>query len=364
MPSEQFDAPTDELLFRFIAEQCAASERGVVEGWLRRDPANVRRLDDLRRIWLASRPAPLRDVDRMWTRLRAAAEQGGADRRAASPRSQDGDRGRPVPRAASLQWSARTFTAATRAAAVVVLAASAALFISFSRVSRPRRAVAAPRIYATGPAQTANVRLRDGTRVTLAPASRLTVPDDFGTSARSVSIDGEGYFDVVHDAAHPFQVRARETLTEDIGTRFDMRAYADDPEVVVIVSEGAVTVGRFPGDSAAQRGGVEGAVVRRGERARAGGRDSTITVDRVSLKQLGWIDGQLSFVKTPLAEIARTIGRWYDLDVRVADAALAKRLITADFDTQSPKEMIGALATAIGGDVERHGRVLTIRGKP
>ena len=104
-------------------------------------------------------------------------------------------------------------------------------------------------------------------------------------------------------------------------------------------------------------------MVRRGERARLGPADSAVVLDRVSLRLVDWPEGRLSFVKTPLAEIARTIGRWYDLDVRVEGADLERRPITADFDSQSPREMIEALATAVVGEVEQHGRVLTIRAR-
>ena len=349
------EAPTDELLFRFVADLCPAPERAAVEAWLRADPANDSRLDDLRRIWAASRPTPSRDVDRMWTRLRAAVEPAGEP--AIAFRDHHAAAERTVPRIAGM--SSRTFPPATWAAAVVVVAAGAAFVASLSHSSAPGRATRPAHTYATGPAQTANVRLRDGTRVFLAPQSRLTVPDDFGGAERLVDLEGQAFFDVVHDAAHPFRARAKGAVAQDIGTRFDLRAYADDPGVVVIVASGAVTLGHFAGDSAAR--GAEGVVVRRGERGRTGGTDSTTTVDRVPLSLVDWTDGRLSFAKTPLAEVARTIGRWFDLDVRVPDAALRGRLITADFGTQSPKEMVGALATAVGGTVVQDGRTLTIR---
>lgn len=351
------DAPADELLFRFIAELCSAPERGAVEGWLRRDPANGRRLEDIRRVWRASRPAPARDVDRMWTRLRAAAKvEGPASPSSAAP---IGERARRIQPGGLARWPTRTFPAAAWAAALVLLAGSAAAFFSLARSSRSPRSAPPPRVYATGPAQTANIRLRDGTQVTLAPASRLSVPDDFGAGERSVAIDGRGFFDVVHDSAHPFRVRAKGTVTEDVGTRFDLSAYDDETGVVVIVADGTVALGRLGADSAAR--GVEGVIVNRGERGRAGGPDGTTTVDRVSLNLVAWTEGRLSFAKTPLAEVARTIGRWYDLDVRVPDTALRARLITADFETQSPKEMVVALATAVGGTVVQNGRTLTIR---
>jgi transmembrane sensor len=243
-------------------------------------------------------------------------------------------------------------------AAIVAVAASAVLAVALLRPSKSARVVVPAHIYATGPAQTANVRLRDGTRVALAPKTHLTVPDDFGGAERSVTIEGQAVFDVVHDAAHPFRVNARGAAAQDIGTRFEMSAYADDPAVTVIVAEGAVTFGHVGAGGSFR--GAEGVVVTPGERATAGA-GNTISIDRVPASQMDWTDGHLAFVKTPLVQIARTIGRWYDLDVQIADVRLQRRLVTADFDTQSPKEMIAALATAVGANVERHGRTLVIR---
>src|ERR1700676_3625297 len=57
----------------------------------------------------------------------------------------------------------------------------------------------ARRTYATVAGERAELRLSDGTRVRLAPASRLSVSADYGTDRRDVYLDGEAYFDVVHD---------------------------------------------------------------------------------------------------------------------------------------------------------------------
>ena len=140
-----------------------------------------------------------------------------------------------------------------------------------------------------------------------------------------------------------------------------MRAYHDEAGGAVIVAEGAVTLGQFRGDDAAR---AEGVVARAGQRARTGGPDGTTTVDEVSVRLTDWTEGRLTFVKTPLAEIARTIGRWYDLDVRVTDAAMGQKLITADFDSESPKAMAEALAMAVQGSVQQRGRTLTIGPTP
>jgi transmembrane sensor len=352
MSAENPDEPADELLFRFIADRCSAHERAAVETWLFRDPANDERLEEIRRISGRARAVVPRDVDGMWTRLRADIDGNAPAAGAIPPHERT-----PRPDVAT-RLAARRMPVAAWTAAILAVAATVVVTVMLSHPVTPTGAAVAARTYATGPAQTANVRLRDGTRVVLAPQTRLTVPDDFDGADRSVSVEGQALFDVVHNAAHPFRVIARGAAAEDIGTRFEMSAYPDDPAVSVIVAEGAVTFGHVAVGESAQR--AEGVVVMRGERATAGA-GNTITVDRVPLSLVGWTDGHLSFVKTPLLQIARTIGRWYDLDVRITDPALQRRLITADFDTQSPKEMIAALATAVGARVERHGRLLAIR---
>jgi transmembrane sensor len=358
MTPGKLDEPNDELLFRYVADRCTAPERLELKDWLRRDAANANRVEEMRRIWWASRPPRARDIDRMWTRLRGATENSAAS--VSDSDVPDDALDRPVHHGALAGLSPRGFPVGVWAAAIVVLVGGGALFVSRARDTSPEPA--APHVYATGPAQTANVRLSDGSRVTLAPTSRLTVPDDFGRRERTVTVEGQGFFDVVHDAARPFRVRARGAIAEDVGTRFDVRAYAEDSGVVVIVADGAVTLGHARRDSAMR--GAEGVVVRRGERGRLGDADSTTVVDRVSLRPVEWTAGRLSFIKTPLTQIARTIARWYDLDVRVESPELERRLVTADFSTQSPREMVEVLAIAVDGVVERHGRVLTIRAKP
>ncbi len=219
-------------------------------------------------------------------------------------------------------------------------------------------------VYQTRRGQTATVQLSDGSRARLAPESRLVIARAFGDSLRELTLDGEAEFDVHHDATRPFRVRTRTTVTEDIGTRFSIRAYHGDAKVAVAVAEGAVTLARRLGSAA--RGGVpEGVLLRVGE---LGTLDSlgTIAVSRGASvsRALAWTRNQLVFVKQPLPEVLATIARWYDLDIQVADATVAEHPVTAEFSTQSADEMLQALAVAVEATVERKGRHVTLRMRP
>src|SRR5207253_457823 len=81
------------------------------------------------------------------------------------------------------------------------------------------------REYVTAPGQRLAVSFSDGSRVLLGVASRLRVPRDYGVRTRAVELEGEAYFVVRHDPAHPFLVRTAHGTTEDLGTEFDVRAY-------------------------------------------------------------------------------------------------------------------------------------------
>ena len=69
--------------------------------------------------------------------------------------------------------------------------------------------------------------LNDGTRVTLNENSRLIYPTNFNQDDRSVTLQGEAFFDVIHNAKKPFMVHVQNYTVKDLGTKFDVNAYPD-----------------------------------------------------------------------------------------------------------------------------------------
>ena len=65
--------------------------------------------------------------------------------------------------------------------------------------------------------------LPDGTRAWLNGDSRLSYPETFDAEARRVWLDGEAFFQVRHDASHPFVVDMEVMQVEVLGTEFDAR---------------------------------------------------------------------------------------------------------------------------------------------
>lgn len=351
--------PSDDLLARFIGGQLSQAQVRELETVIAAAPHLQRRVADLR-VLLSVQPAHARaDADRLWSGIRERALD------AASPGFDATALTRRRPRRPKL--AATRFNFAAAAAAFLVIASGATWF-AWTRGQRdtaPPSAPAEPRRYSTSQGQNATIQLIDGSQVVLAPASRLAIPAGYAASDREISLDGEAIFSVRHDALHPFRVRARGAVIEDIGTRFDVRAYQNDSAVTVAVAEGAVTLGReYSASRGAARAAPEGVVLRQGEIGsldRAGAVSSVRTSHIAS--RLAWSHGRLMFVAQPLPEVLVEIGRWYDLDIRVPDERLASRLVTAEFSTQSVSEMIDALALAVDATITRSGRVVTMRAR-
>lgn len=86
------------------------------------------------------------------------------------------------------------------------------------------------------------LQLADGTKVWLSPNSKLSYPDKFTSKQRLVSLDGEAFFEVAHDAAHPFIIQTGKVSTTVLGTSFNINAYQQKHTINVTLVSGKVAV--------------------------------------------------------------------------------------------------------------------------
>jgi transmembrane sensor len=165
------------------------------------------------------------------------------------------------------------------------------------------------------------IALADGSHVTLAPHSRLTVAGD------RLTLYGEARFAIRHDPARTLQVVAGPLTIEDIGTVFDVAA--SGATVRVAVNAGKVAVVGATRGGAVQLGEGDGLMVGDGPAPR--------TVPAQALGLAGWTGGTLSYVDAPLPVVVDDIAR-----LTGARLALAPALRTRRFS--------GALTVAPGTD--------------
>lgn len=85
-----------------------------------------------------------------------------------------------------------------------------------------------------------SVYLPDSSFVTMSPGSKIQYAPGFGEGHRILSLDGEAFFDVKRDTARTFEILAGNGRTTVLGTSFNLRAYAEEDSVTLLVASGLV----------------------------------------------------------------------------------------------------------------------------
>jgi transmembrane sensor len=319
------------LLERVAVGKGSDADRAAVEQWIGSDPDRRRLFDQIARIAAATRQLSAPRFAQ--PHFDAAAGLARAQQRLGWARRRSGPH---------VRWGPADRSPLVAIAAALVIAIGLGLMIG--QQSRRREA---PRVFLTARGQRATLRLDDGTRVVLAPASRLTV------DGRSATLDGEAFFTVVHDARAPFVVHAGRAIATDLGTRFDVRAYPEDSTVRVAVDEGQVAV------TAVAAGHTQPIAL-------AGGEAATVTpsgeaaVDR-GVENIGaWTTGRLELHNTPARDAVRALARWYDVDLRLGDSTLAAVPLTASFRDEPVDEVLHIVAVTLGARVRWSGRTVIL----
>ena len=235
-----------------------------------------------------------------------------------------------------------------------------------------RRPLTAPETIATGPRQRVTVGPGDGSRVVLAPESRLIEVAGFGITTREVELQGAAYFDVVHDASRPFVVVTRDLRIRDLGTRFAVDAYAARSTVSGLRATPATT------RVAVTAGSIEMEVVAPNNRTASGGSRADVVVahaatvvraghvgridqhGRITVSQpadidqyVSWTTDDLAFDDVPVGEAIPRLERWYGAQIVIGDPGLACRHITARFHDESLDQVLDELSLALHTRHER-----------
>lgn len=202
------------------------------------------------------------------------------------------------------------------------------------------------RIVEAAQGEQVDVRLSDGSRITLAPLSTLTLPAGFGSEHRSVRLDGEALFDVEVDTDLPFTIESERGTVRVLGTRFVVRdhAYSAEPYEVA-VDQGIVET---------EAGGLSVRMTA-GEAARLLDGELQVSAIEDPDVHFGWTEGRLVFRDAEMQHVAASLERWYGLSIAFSGASLKHRRITATFTGTAPDDVMHVIARTIDARLERDG---------
>lgn len=152
------------------------------------------------------------------------------------------------------------------------------------------------------------ISLPDGSQVWLNAGSTLNYRSDFNRSSRDIGLSGEAYFEVARNADLPFRVQARGCTFTVLGTRFNISAYDEDPDVLAALMEGSL---QFESSRSTETM-VPGDLITYDCRTMEASRRQ---VDTDQFRS--WIDGIIRYDAISLPALLRRLAREYDVKIEL-----------------------------------------------
>jgi transmembrane sensor len=202
----------------------------------------------------------------------------------------------------------------------------------------------------TRPGEHYSLRLPDGTNVWLNAASSITYPVVFEGNERKVTVTGEAYFEIVHNARQPFRIAVRNELVEDIGTHLNINAYDDESAIMTTLLEGSIKVNR----------GSASAILAPGQQATIRPDDSSFQVKQADADEaIAWKNGFFYFNRADIQTVMRQLARWYNIQV-VYKGEISKKTFKGKLYRNINASEALRILSYFGAHFQIEGRTITV----
>jgi ferric-dicitrate binding protein FerR (iron transport regulator) len=176
-----------------------------------------------------------------------------------------------------------------------------------------------------------HVVLPDGTDLWLNAGSKIKYGIPFIRENRQVELTGEAFLKVTKNGKAPFVVNVGAASVKVLGTRFNVKAYPEEEQIEIALSEGSVEFsGTMVDGKKAEANLIPNDFLVLDKQT------GNVRLENRNLeKYISWYQNILIFDDTPMQEVAVTLERWYGVKVIVADPEINKYRFTTTFENES-----------------------------
>ncbi|MEO6723391.1 MAG: FecR family protein [Ferruginibacter sp.] len=201
--------------------------------------------------------------------------------------------------------------------------------------------------------------LPDGTIVWLNGNSHIEYNENFGKEKREITLSGEAFFDVAHNAAVPLIVHAKTVNITVKGTAFNVKAYPEDSRVEASLIRGSIElmIKKSQGKKILLHPS-EKITIETNEIADAGNNKkekgsksiepyhiAELKVESQSnlIPEISWMQNKLVFDSETFEDIIPKMEKWYDITINSDDKELMEQRFSAVFEKETITEALTAL---------------------
>ena len=293
--------PEYQVIIKYLWDECENSERFEIEAWINASKENKKLFDELKNSWeVAGKSVELfnPDFEKAWKNIQL---QTGIKNREAKKINL-----RP------------TVSQLLKIAALIVIILGIGIVVKVSIFNKP-----ALKFETSLRNCKKELHLADGTVIFLNRNSKVSFPEKF-SGEREVSLEGEAFFKVAKDKAHPFIVNAGGTITKVLGTSFNIKV-KNSGQVFVSVLTGKVAFRNVKEKS-------QSLYLIKGDQGKFDPNSEVLVKSHYSDENfLSWQTGIIRFNNQLLGEAVKVLSDYYSKTIET-DASLKDRPITVTFN--------------------------------
>ncbi|HEY5393136.1 MAG TPA: FecR family protein [Hanamia sp.] len=233
------------------------------------------------------------------------------------------------------------------------------------------------------PGSKSKIILPDGTVVRLNGSSRLSYHKDFNKKVREVDLEGEAFFDVTKDSAHPFIVHTSGIDIKVLGTLFNVKSYDQDHTIETTLLRGSIEVYDKDDPSAPKviLKPNEKLVFRKDKEdelpiQKQGTKDSlkSLNIDQdISISTLSpnkpdslkeetsWLYNRLVINGDDFNNLATKLERWYGVKIDILSPDLGKYHFNGIFENETIEQALSALQLTVKFKYEIKNDIIEIK---
>jgi len=195
-----------------------------------------------------------------------------------------------------------------------------------------------------------SLTLPDGTTIRLNSGSTISYGKNFGDKVRDLTLSGEAWLEVTRKFSKPVIVHTSSMDIKVMGTRFNIKSYPEDQSAEAILLNGSIEAtlnnmkGRKINMQPNEKLTIRNGLPESSDSSTSDLQDANETmINLVQLSrpaadsiipELAWLNDMLIFNDLSFTDLARTLGRWYDLDFQFEDQSLEALSFTGKFTHQ------------------------------
>jgi ferric-dicitrate binding protein FerR (iron transport regulator) len=317
----------DTLIGNLLAGEATAEEKTIVVNWVKQSAANKDYFEHIQLIFENASSTSIQlhvDTDVAWQKVKAQLKQ---------PKTKDINYWRVLKIAAGVVWLG---------------------FLLFIFVKNETTKKQAQVITIKTEKQTQQDTLPDGSTAFLNKKSNLLFSYDAKKKLRKVKLTGEAFFTVKHEKEKPFIIEAEDVLIKDIGTEFNVKAYAEDSIVVVSVTSGEVQFYTTNNPGLHLKAGDQGIY----DRALKG--FSKILKPDTNI--LAYKTKILSFNGSDLKSVVASLNEAYDANITIENDVIKNCQLTVTFHNDRLQTIIDVIAETLHLTVTKTQDKIILRG--